>query len=498
MMHALRISTSPLLSGIAVFGTLACFALWMDFSAFHEHQHADSIVPILVSLQRWTPFFWQQDRLGMLVPLLATPIRSPLANLLFQNWLNILLGLGSFAMLARYLLPRNVDWALPAGIAAGLFIALVNENERFDVFSGCQPYAASLTVGLFGLQFLRADLGPLTAARIAVCVVSALVAQWINLGVILLLGPLAVGRGLLEGWPLRAGAWRRGAGSILGVFILLAGTAAWRKALRWVAPPGPALFPTGPAIIPLRAWPAHTHDWVLSAWEKLAPHHWEGAALLAAAIGLAAFARSRQRSGARPFLLASGGLLVSATFCFFVTGVLNRISDNDYPLRYAVGAMITVSVSLGLLAAIPVRMLIARVAYQRSLAAIGTALGILLSYGLPGPGHLEQALDRRWGEATREAIDVGATHFAGDYWDVWPMVLRANSLHYERGDGLSLFGLANRAEVTIDLARQVPPERMCVALLHGQSATNYIDMLGQRRWGAVTTTRTLDVIRPTP
>ena len=42
-------------------------------------------MPVLVSLQRWTPFYWDQERYGMLIPALALPVRDPLLNLLLQR-----------------------------------------------------------------------------------------------------------------------------------------------------------------------------------------------------------------------------------------------------------------------------------------------------------------------------------------------------------------------------------------------------------------------------
>ena len=54
-------------------GALGAAALLLDLSGFHALEHGDSIVPVLVSLQRWTPFYWDQERFGMLVPLLARP-----------------------------------------------------------------------------------------------------------------------------------------------------------------------------------------------------------------------------------------------------------------------------------------------------------------------------------------------------------------------------------------------------------------------------------------
>ena len=47
--------------------------------------NADALLPALISTQRWTLFYWGQDRLANLVPLLAMPIRNPLWNFQFQT-----------------------------------------------------------------------------------------------------------------------------------------------------------------------------------------------------------------------------------------------------------------------------------------------------------------------------------------------------------------------------------------------------------------------------
>jgi hypothetical protein len=81
--HARRMRERGWLTVIAVAGATAA---WMNVGTLHSFHHADSLIPVLVSTQRWTPFFWGQDRFGMLVPLLASPIRHPLANLVTRFW----------------------------------------------------------------------------------------------------------------------------------------------------------------------------------------------------------------------------------------------------------------------------------------------------------------------------------------------------------------------------------------------------------------------------
>ncbi len=33
-------------------------AIVIDLGSIHRHHHGDSLVPVLVSLYRWTPFYW--------------------------------------------------------------------------------------------------------------------------------------------------------------------------------------------------------------------------------------------------------------------------------------------------------------------------------------------------------------------------------------------------------------------------------------------------------
>src|SRR5437763_1544907 len=65
----------------------AASAAWMSSSSLQDSQHADSLLLVLTSVQHWKPFYWGQDRYGMLVPLLAMPFRHPGVNLVMQAFL---------------------------------------------------------------------------------------------------------------------------------------------------------------------------------------------------------------------------------------------------------------------------------------------------------------------------------------------------------------------------------------------------------------------------
>lgn len=77
-------ATSALPAALAI-AAFAVAAVWINLGTFHRLENGDSVLPVLMSLHRWAPFIWEQNRFGMLLPLLAMPIRHPLANLLFQR-----------------------------------------------------------------------------------------------------------------------------------------------------------------------------------------------------------------------------------------------------------------------------------------------------------------------------------------------------------------------------------------------------------------------------
>src|SRR5437879_2100712 len=93
------------------------------FGSLHTEQHADALIQILGSLQAWKPFFWEQDRYGSLVGLLALPLRHPLANLLFQNFITVFAGLATPFLVARYLF-RDALYPVVAAVAVAAFLAL--------------------------------------------------------------------------------------------------------------------------------------------------------------------------------------------------------------------------------------------------------------------------------------------------------------------------------------------------------------------------------------
>jgi hypothetical protein len=175
---------------------LAC--VFIDLGTFHRRQHGDSLVPVLESLYRWQPFFWGQDRFGMLVPLLAMPFKHPLANLLVQSGINMVSTLAALFLISRYLSGRY-RYVVPGGIAAILLLSLAHWGTHNQLFTPELPYAASLALSAGGLLFLRCGLArhrwwQHTASILWIVMGSfcLLLAVWVNVAVIFVISSLAV------------------------------------------------------------------------------------------------------------------------------------------------------------------------------------------------------------------------------------------------------------------------------------------------------------------
>src|SRR5438552_18859022 len=158
-------------------------AAWMNLASLHESEHADSLLLVLVSTQRWTPFYWGQDRFGMLLPLLAMPVRSPVLNMVAQGFLSTAAVLLAPFLVARFL---SRDHWFAIGALTNVALLLVASREvQFDWFCN-QPYGLAMTLGFGGLVVLEDVQRP--AARIVAALLVVL-AHWVHVGVFVVLVP---------------------------------------------------------------------------------------------------------------------------------------------------------------------------------------------------------------------------------------------------------------------------------------------------------------------
>ena len=153
-------------------------AAWMTLGPIHRRHQADSLIPTLVSLLHWTPFYWGQDRFGMLVPLLVAPVRHPLANLLLQAGLSMFGGLASAILLARYVAP-GPGWPLAGGLAAAALIAVASPPVRFAYLVEL-PFGIGLALCLGGLLLVESRRSRPGRGRLTASVTLVVLGHWVN------------------------------------------------------------------------------------------------------------------------------------------------------------------------------------------------------------------------------------------------------------------------------------------------------------------------------
>jgi hypothetical protein len=416
---------------------LAAVAAWIGLATLHDAQHADSLLPVLVSLQRWTPFYWGQDRFGMLVPLLTLPISHPLVNMLAQGWLTTWLAFAAPFLVARFLNEDPPIWVTAGAVTNILLLGAVSREVRFDWFVA-QPYGVAMALGFAGLLVAETDT---PSARVAALTL-LLLAEWVNLTTVLVLAPALVARGRV---------W-----SIAMVFTV-ASVAVNALLARLVSAPH-----TITALDAASDWP---HGWTTLAWSSATviaqPRIAAAFVVAGTAAALLTFIRGR-----RDALMSIAAALSIGATNWLVVGTSAWVHMNLYAPRYMFpslmmfGAAITIPLAGALRHA-------ARIAVIGSLTAFAVVAGV--AYGSPSWHRLNRQIDHRFATMSRDVISSSASVIAGQYWSVWPAVFHANLARYrETGKG-SIYGLTVRSEIT-DALWNKPGARVIVAATPGDRA----------------------------
>lgn len=418
----------------------AVLAVWMDLSPIHRFHDSDSLVPVLMSLQRWTPFYWEQNRFGMLVPLLALPVQGPFHNLMVQVALRLFAVVVAFFLVARAVVPRPY-W--PAAGAATLLLFVAGKGLFAHCFLQMQPYPQALALALGGLALLEAPLaGRRGVLRVAGAVLLVGLAFWVSPSLIFWLLSLLVLR-----WALgleRGGGegLRRRLLPFVPFAILCAGFGA-----SLLATQAAAWGSTDLGAAKVATWP---HAWAaLAAGSAKLLGRPLGIAVVVL-IGCAALARRSPRAR----LAAAAGicLLGSAAVELLALGTSSWVHLNDLTIRFLCCGLLAAATALPAMLAI--LLLEGRERWHaaaNAVALLALLPAVFLRFGPPSPAAARAAFDRHVGPAAPAIVAAGCTHVIGSYWRVWPAVLRANEILWERGGTRQVWGITTRSRPTRDL-----------------------------------------------
>jgi hypothetical protein len=480
-----------------LFAAVVAAAALVDLGALHRYEWGDSVVPVLVSLQRWTPFYWDQERFGMLVPLLALPVRDPLWNLIVQRFLCAAAGLGAVVLLARHVLAGR-DWPLAGALAVAGLLAAAPGAWRFE-FLFDQPYGPSLLLAAAGLAV--AEPSPEGEGvrrpwpRVAAGALLVLAAHWVNAATGVVLLALAVARAAadhLEGEPARAVRERL----LWDAALLVLGLAAGQVLLRLA--PLPAAVP-----FQLHATPLPVAD-LPRAWRTLLEVAWRDAgawpAVLAggAAAGLALLGLPPLRPHLGGALVRAGALLAAAIAYALFAGSLRWVADNGFHWRYVLPSALLVHLAAASLLAEP----LARLRRAgRPVAIVAAALvpaAALAASGPPSLARVARDLDAVAGRLTPDLLAARCDVVAGSYWTVWTAVWHAEWTLRERGEARRVYGLSHRATPTMSRWRGRPGVRICRAAGEARFADRWLRDFGLPPMRAALRVGAVEVLEPDP
>jgi hypothetical protein len=455
---------------------------------------------VLVSLQRWTPFFWDQERYGMLVPLLALPVRDPLWNLLAQRLLLALAGLGAVVLLARHVLAGR-DWPLAGALAAAGLLAFAPDRWLFEYLFD-QPYGLSLALALAGLAGAEPEAGGRpgvaqreAAQRMARGALLVVAAHWVSAATGVLLAALAVARAAADLLERADPAAVRGRlARELG--LLAVGLTAGQVFLR-LAPPV-AVSPWPLDLAPLRAGE------LPAAWATLLANGWRfgGSWLLAlagaAALGLALLALPALRHELPAALLRSVALAGAALAWALFAASLRWVQLNGFHWRYLLPSAILLQVAAAALLAEPLARL-RRTARPAGLAALALVpAAALAASGPPSLARVRGELDASAGRLTSDLLEARCDVLAGSYWTVWPAVWHAALVLSKRGEARRVYGLAHRATPTLAAWRDRPGVRVCRAAGEAPFADRWLRDFGLPPMRAAARVGAIEVLERDP
>lgn len=456
--------------------------LVVSLGAFHQGHIADTLLPILVSLQKWTPYFWEQDRIGMLVPLLTLPIRHPLLNLLVQEAIYVSAALAAMYLLPRYMLPER-NYALAGTLSAAAFLGLAPEGWFFG-FTAFTFYGVWLALGLGALVLVDGRPGtPILGWRWLMALGLLVLAHWVYSATALLLGPLVVARFLVgrkgtkpadaqgdrptviggrTSWTWIRRVFRTEFGSQLLLLCLGFGLSFLfiRLATRHIP------SHTDSSALPAAQWSNTWGQLLKKGWSCLAPYHWPCFLLGTAFAGLVQLGVSARRRQAGVAWRAAIAVSTAAIVYLLFMGTRRWVVLNSYNPRYMYPSYFLFQGALAILAAGQLPLAISHRFSKQAylLATAGLLIAALTSFHFPSVKKVRDDLDRTIGTRTADILAARCTHVAGSYWKVWPAVFHANLVLRDLGETRTIWGITFRGEPTRTQWKHMPLENIRVAV----------------------------------
>ena len=423
--------------------SLALLSLTICFSDIQQFHTSDSVLTALMSLDRFTPFFWNENRIGNLTPLATMWVRSPYLNLILQTLLFTAGPVFCIAGMNRLCgAPQEVKLraALRLQLATLIaFLAVGLNTLSYQVLFLSDPMLLSLFLYLIALN-VAVMVRKLGWRGVTVVAVTSFLAAWLYIAnAVFALAALAL--------SFSPRAWKRNWRGQPGVSAAILVSTALLERL-W------SHFYRGPRFLVLQSVP-DAYSTFLRMTEADFTLMFRGEVVAAVAlVGFAGFAFLRQRTGFSPwrprrFLALCGGCLaVGAAMSASPWPRLNLFHPRYFAIP-AAGLTMLVSLAAAEVALRAIERAKASQSFRTAvfLAAIAATNGLAIAhFGFPSYARAKASLASVTAMDRDSIRDLGCTHLIGSYWNVWVRVFDSNASFPDR----HVWGVANRAEPTRD------------------------------------------------
>jgi hypothetical protein len=416
----------------------------LALSRVHAAHDADTLLWGLISLDRLMPFYWQDNRIGTLVPWIASMVRDPYANLQLQVFVWSLGTLLCPVLLGALILRTQTTKALAAAQLGLVYLALAwlyrlgNPRTQVVLFLG-HPYGLGLALALGTLLFAR-TVRP-SSARLAGVLVLSFLTAWMNILMMAFLLPALL---FLPGVN-----WRNLRG-LLGHTALISAACIGpilEQALSRQYPANAYFL----AVAGLQAVPGTLYHLSVNHFTYIAR---PAAFLSLLIISLSALIVRRAQVPLRVDYRRTIPLLIGASAVCLTLGYSLYPVVNLYHERYLTG----VTLLLGTLVSFAVSDVVLAAMKAGQWSGLRVSLlawvtsGILIvgeirQFGVPSPAAARQTLEAQFSMDRAALLAAGCTHLVGNYWLVWPRVF-----DYNAGvPGKRIWGITERSQATRDL-----------------------------------------------
>jgi hypothetical protein len=393
---------------VALIGAVALLsAVFATCSSYSQYPHADSLLFTIISVQHPTLYYWGQNRVGNLLPILLSPIHDVYANYYAQTFLRALSATLTPLLTLALIRPRGSPSFYYAAALVGIF--LIEPGSLLIYWVDGQPYFVSAALVLSAVAVLRMRLLHWFVRGVAGFLLLT-IATWVHVGIIVITAPILV---LLLVFDRR-----------LEHTVLLGLSLAAYLLVRWHASAYgyPFQYESFSISMPQMIMAASAIEGVLN----LAPL----GALLAGTLIAYMIPWKQDRAIIRAVLLMLG-CLISVLF----VANLDWFRINGFNPRYFCLPILLFIAA----ASVSSATLVARWS-KHGVSLVISVLAVALAFQATAPSTDHQMVTEEATMIAAKANELGAGYIGGDYWLVWPAVFE--TMHQR--NSTRVFGITDR------------------------------------------------------